>query len=104
MPRLSVPPAMSQEVSRAIEIIGNRARATIVRHIVLNGPSSATELATEVGAAREAVYVHLMLMEKTGVVTRAVREGGQPNAAYFGVDRDRVEQLYALWHDYTLGK
>ncbi len=68
MPRLTRPPGMPQEVSDAIELIGNRARAQILHELAVRGPLSAPDLAELLGARRETVHTHLVVLEDAGLV------------------------------------
>lgn len=103
MPRLVLPPAMSPEVSKAHDVLGNRARTTIIRFIAINGPASVTELAEELQAHREAVYVHTRLLEQTGVISATFREGGVHNATYWKLHEDQVQALQDLLARYMAG-
>ncbi len=104
MPRLVVPPSMTPEVSRAHEILGNRARTTIIRFIAINGPSSVNEFAVELNAHREAVYVHTRLLEEMGIISATFREGGVYNATYWRLHTDKVKALQKILIDYIDAK
>lgn len=104
MPRLVLPPSMTPEVSRAHEILGNRARTTILRFIRLNGPSSVNELAEELQAHREAVYVHTRLLEQMGLISATFREGGVHNATYWRLHTDKIKELQQVLIDYIDAK
>lgn len=95
---------MSQEVSDAIEVLGNRSRATIVHLLACRAPRSATELAVELNSPREAIYIHMRLLERSGVIVRAVYPGGAPNVTYWEVDPRRVDALIQLWADFMAGR
>ncbi|WP_066466152.1 ArsR/SmtB family transcription factor [Sanguibacter suarezii] len=103
MPRLVLPPAMSPEVSRVHDVLGNRARTTIIRYLAINGPASVTELAEELQAHREAVYVHTRLLEQIGVISSTFREGGVHNATYWQLHEDKVKELQDVLARYLAG-
>lgn len=104
MPRLTIPPSMSPEVSHAHEILGNRARTTIIRFITINGPSSVNEFADELNAHREAVYRHTAMLEEAGIISATFREGGVHNATYWRLHTDKVKALQKVLIDYIDAK
>lgn len=68
MPRLTRPPAMPGEVEAAIETVGNRARAELLRTLAIHGPLTLSELADELGASRTGTHHHLVALEQHGLV------------------------------------
>jgi DNA-binding transcriptional ArsR family regulator len=104
MPRLVLPPTMSPEVSKAIEIIGNRARAAIIRELTRQGPRTPTQLAGLINANREAVYVHIKKLQDLGVIARSSSKGTKAPGALWAVNTDRVADLAQCWLEYLAGK
>jgi DNA-binding transcriptional ArsR family regulator len=100
MPRLVIPPSMTPEVSQAHEILGNRAKTTILRFLATHGAASVTQLAEELETSREAVYVHLRQMLKAGVVTSPSRGKDDPNARHWTLVTNNVKALQRTLIDY----
>jgi len=100
MPRLTIPPSMSPEVSQAHTILGNRARTTIIRFIAINGPSSVDEFARELNVRREATYPHRDVLEEAGIISATFRQGGVHNATYWRLHTDKVKALQKVLIDY----
>lgn len=68
MPRLTRPPAMPGEVEAAIETVGNRARAELLRALAIHGPLALSELSDELGASRTGTHHHLVALEQRDLV------------------------------------
>ncbi|MCM3662519.1 helix-turn-helix domain-containing protein [Georgenia satyanarayanai] len=75
MPRYVAPPGMPPEVEAIIDVIGNRARAAIIRELVGQGPLTAPELSAVAGASVSAANRHLRELEASGLVTADVEAG-----------------------------
>lgn len=74
MPRL-IQPSHPQEVEAAIEVLGNRAHAAILRYLHLNGPCSTGEILRGIvlegskKLTRPGLQHHLEALEAAGAVT-----------------------------------
>ncbi|WP_454730354.1 ArsR/SmtB family transcription factor [Cellulosimicrobium protaetiae] len=105
MPRLTKPPGMPREVEVAIELIGNRARAEVLRALALHGTLTIAELADLLGATRPAVQGHLKALERQGLVAADVPpERRQGRRVQWQADRQQVEKVGTAFSDYIAGR
>lgn len=105
MPRLTKPPGMPREVEVAIELIGNRARAEVLRALALHGTLTIAELSDLLGATRPAVQGHLRALEGEGLVVADVPpERRQGRRVQWRTDRQAVERVGAAFGDYIAGR
>lgn len=103
MPAITLPPGMPADVSDAINLIGNRTRAAVIRHLTLEGVSCAQDLSPAAGCAHERLYVHLRILENAGLIERTIPSDLYEDRRYWTVNADRLEQVMCLWYDYLSG-
>ncbi|MFS0701769.1 ArsR/SmtB family transcription factor [Cellulomonas sp. 179-A 4D5 NHS] len=105
MPRLTTPPDMPGEVAAAIEVIGNRVRARVLRELALHGPQTAVDLAAAIGQRREVVYQQLVVLEDAGLVSADEPPGRRlGRTVHWTVRDDAVQNLVARIGAYLAGK
>lgn len=106
MPRLIEPPGMPQEVSTAIETIGNRARIEILRSLALHGPLTLTELADELEVGRSSTQRHLATLEEQGLVRGDIpsAERWRRVAVRWRVNADAVDDVLNALRTYLTGR
>ncbi|GED11336.1 hypothetical protein CCE02nite_33350 [Cellulosimicrobium cellulans] len=105
MPRLTKPPGMPREVEVAIELVGNRARAEVLRALALHDTLTIAELADLLGATRQAVQSHLRAFEAQGLVHADVPpERRQGRRVQWQADRQQVEKVGTAFSDYIAGR
>jgi predicted ArsR family transcriptional regulator len=89
-----VRPDLPVEVERAIDALGNRVRAALLRSLLHDGPATATELAARLGLGRPLVQRHLAALEQHEVVSREAHHAHSDHRAQvFRADRKRIEAL-----------
>ena len=106
MPRYAKPP-MPQEVERIIDVIGNHVREAIVRHLAVNGPSTATEVCDALGTATRAlIHRHLQALREAGIVEPDIppdeRRGRR--AVVWSLNRERLDELLDRLREYLQGR
>lgn len=106
MPRLIEPPGMPEEVSRAIETIGNRARIEILRSLALHGPLTLTELADDLDVRRTTAQRHLASLEQQGLVRGDIPadERWRRVAVRWSIVDDAVDTTFSALRDYVTGR
>ncbi|WP_402377980.1 ArsR/SmtB family transcription factor [Isoptericola rhizosphaerae] len=106
MPRLIEPPGMPEEVSTAIETIGNRARIEILRSLTLHGPLTLTELADDLGVGRSTTQRHLAALERQNLVAGDVPLEDRWHRAQvrWQVNTSTVDEAFAALRDYAAGR
>lgn len=105
MPRYAIPPDMPPEVEAIIDVIGNRAREAIVRHLALHGPAPTVTLQDVAGTGRAATVRHLRTLEAAGLVRADIpaehRSGHTPT---WHLNRAELERHLAALRSYLLGE
>ncbi|MCL3863021.1 helix-turn-helix domain-containing protein [Actinotalea sp. K2] len=92
-------------MARAIEIIGNRVRARIVRELAVAGPRTAPEIAQAINARREIVYQHLVTLEAAALVVADEPAGRRHGRTVrWSVQADQVLLLTEEFARYLAGK
>ncbi|MGN7704977.1 ArsR/SmtB family transcription factor [Cellulosimicrobium composti] len=105
MPRLTRPPGMPREVEVAIELIGNRARAEVLRALALHDTLTIAELAELLDATRPAVHGHLKALEAQGLVDADIpAERRQGRRVHWRANRSEVEKVGTAFGDYIAGR
>lgn len=105
MPRLTTPPDMPREVSAAIDVIGNRVRARLVRELAVSGPQTTVELAKAIDQRREVVYEHLVLLEDARLICADEPAGRRlGRTVRWSVQPDAVQRLVAQIGTYLAGE
>lgn len=105
MPRLTRPPKMPREVEVAIELIGNRARADIVRALSTHTTLTIPEIADIIGATRPAVLGHLNRLEERGLVEADTPSGQRRGrVVHWRVVPAEVERVGTAFLDYLAGR
>jgi len=105
MPRLTKPPGMPREVEVAIELIGNRARAEVLRALALHDTLTIPELADLLGATRQAVQRHLRVLEAQELVHADVPpERRQGRRVQWRANQREVDKIGTAFADYIAGR
>lgn len=104
MPRLSLPPGMTEELASIIDVLGNHARTEILCRLAQQ-PMTTVELAYELGVSHSSVWRHLVLLEDHGLVLADVESGrrrGNKHVQWETVP-ERVRELGTRWIRYASG-
>lgn len=76
------------------ELLGNRARGTLVHELRRRGPLGTPELAQVLGTSHVTTYRHLMALEQGGLVSGDIPPAErQGRAVLWSLNRDRLRQL-----------
>lgn len=111
MPRL-IQPNHPQEVEAAIEVLGNRAHAAILRHLHQAGPSTTGEILRGIvldgdkKLTRPSLQHHLEALESTGAVTADCPPGQRHGKRVkYEANIDAVEfEMLPAYVNYLRGK
>jgi DNA-binding transcriptional ArsR family regulator len=103
MPSL-IRPKLPPEVEVAISFMGNRARADILRHLSILGPSTIGRLQTAVDISRPSLNRHLDSLAKAGLVQTDPPAGMRHGkAVVYTVRSARVRELTQAYTSYVEG-
>lgn len=93
---------MPQEVSRAIDTVGNRARTELLHQLTAAGPLTTIEVAERASASRPSVMAHLLKLEAAGLVSADVLpERRHGRTVRWSVNRGEVRAVADAWARYA---
>lgn len=94
---------MPEEVSAAIDLIGNRARIEILHQLSLRGAMTTTELADAVAATRASTHAHLTALEAAGLIVGDVpAETRRRRTVRWSVERAALAAAFQIVRQYAL--
>lgn len=89
-------PELPDGVDTAIAALGNRVKAAAIRSLLVDGPTSQTELAARLDVTRSNLQLHLAALEDLGVLhVHPPREESDVRRRSYSVDVDRLRLLVA---------
>ena len=97
---------MPEEVSVAIDALGNRARLEVLRALSRHGELTLTEVAESLGIDRSSARRHLVTLEELGLVHGDVPrdERWRRTTVRWRADAQAVEQAFSALLDYAAGR
>ncbi len=97
---------MPEEVSVAIDALGNRARLEVLRILSRHGQLTLTEVAEALGIDRSSARRHLVTLEELGFVQGDVPhdERWRRTTVRWQADAHAVDQAFSALRDYAAGR
>lgn len=95
--------AMAADVEEAYEIVRNSVRLQIAAHLIEHPDSQIGEIVAAIGGQRHTVRLHLVDLERVGVVTISHQTGDRSGRRVnYSLDVKRWNQLYDQIRAYVI--